>query len=538
MNNSVEKDDLLIQIKDILRKQEVKLWLTPYYTDEGTSEANLKNLSKVISETLSLSIDTCLEIVKELQVNSLENLKQRNRFQDSGLATLKIKIVSQGKPPRILIKEMMLSCRGCELREKICQDVSIEPDKIKLISAGKVLLCDECLRNQGVKNGQQILAILLSETPNEAEKNENKIKELESVKTDSQLLALDNDYMMLEDQFGNPIKIPNNERKALIVAMTLHEKGRAALKREDYSTALVFYLEADHEFRNCSSGLLSSVDNYALLDLDIAWCYLCLQSFSHLPEAEERLQKCHEKFQKTYGSNMERLIAVKGSSGNEACLLARLHLLQAVVLYHQNKRSESLVLLKAVQQELLKLKVDENSITALIELGYSTAEARVGLRAVGGDVNLAANYIDENRQKRYESRKKAKAEKILEKERKKLGLCADGKQYVDPNFMKILVNMGYNKEVARIALKKCNNVISDSIQHIQENPVPGPSESKSMEFLALIEDLVPQLVEAGFDPRMAKIALLRHNGDITKSAEELLLNDGVVPGDLSEFNSK
>lgn len=43
------------------------------------------------------------------------------------------------------------------------------------------------------------------------------------------------------------------------------------------------------------------------------------------------------------------------------------------------------------------------------------AEARLGLRATGGDVNMAANYIDENRQKRYESRKKAKAEKILEK---------------------------------------------------------------------------------------------------------------------------
>lgn len=55
--------------------------------------------------------------------------------------------------------------------------------------------------------------------------------------------------------------------------------------------------------------------------------------------------------------------------GNEAVLFMRLHLLQAIVLYHQNKRKESLQLLKKAQQELRSLKVDENSISVLIELG-------------------------------------------------------------------------------------------------------------------------------------------------------------------------
>lgn len=81
--------------------------------------------------------------------------------------------------------------------------------------------------------------------------------------------------------------------------------------------------------------------------------------------------------------------------------------------------------------------------------------------------------------------------KLLDREKTKLGLCDDGQQYVDPKFLKLLVNMGYNKEVARIALKKCNNVISDSIQYIQENP--APSGSKSTEMFALIEDLIPEV---------------------------------------------
>lgn len=57
----------------------------------------------------------------------------------------------------------------------------------------------------------------------------------------------------------------------------------------------------------------------------------------------------------------------------------------------------------------------------------------------------------------------------------------------------MLVNMGYNREAARIALKNTNNVISDSIQYIQENPQAGPSGTKSQEFLGFIEDLIPEV---------------------------------------------
>lgn len=53
----------------------------------------------------------------------------------------------------------------------------------------------------------------------------------------------------LEDQAGNAVIIPTKERKALVLAMTLHEKGKAALKKDDFARALVFFLDADKEFR-------------------------------------------------------------------------------------------------------------------------------------------------------------------------------------------------------------------------------------------------------------------------------------------------
>ncbi|KAH6948838.1 hypothetical protein HPB50_026574 [Hyalomma asiaticum] len=118
-------------------------------------------------------------------------------------------------------------------------------------------------------------------------------------------------YMQIADQTGKPIALPMAEKRALGVAMVLHEKGRAALKRKKYTEALLLLLEADKEFRTCNSALLANVDNYALLCLDIAWCYLSLRSVDQLFDAEARLKECENGFRRSYGENLERLTAIK-----------------------------------------------------------------------------------------------------------------------------------------------------------------------------------------------------------------------------------
>lgn len=62
-----------------------------------------------------------------------------------------------------------------------------------------------------------------------------------------------------------------------MMALAMHEKGKVELKKENYAEALLLLLDADNEFSHCGSNLLQNVDNYALLNLDIAWCYLCLK---------------------------------------------------------------------------------------------------------------------------------------------------------------------------------------------------------------------------------------------------------------------
>ena len=77
---------------------------------------------------------------------------------------------------------------------------------------------------------------------------------------------------------------------------------------------LLLYFIRFFTCRKCRSDILTSVDNYALLCLDIVWCYLCLQNINDLPDAEERLSSCDLCFRKTYGQNLERLALVRVSS--------------------------------------------------------------------------------------------------------------------------------------------------------------------------------------------------------------------------------
>lgn len=134
-----------------------------------------------------------------------------------------------------------------------------------------------------------------------------------------------------------------------------------------------------------------------------------------LPDAERRLQICESNLKKSYGENMDRVMAIKGSTGNEKSLIMRLHLLQAVVLFHQNRRYEAENLIRLAEIELNALKIDDNSLSALIEMGYGTSESRIALRASNGDILNAANYIMENREKKAIARKQGKDERNLDR---------------------------------------------------------------------------------------------------------------------------
>lgn len=245
------------------------------------------------------------------------------------------------------------------------------------------------------------MALLVENNVEQILQDDQQAALLQRTREDTELLSTvdaanpDNDqYLQVADQSGRVLNIPFEERKALSFAMALNEKGRAALKRKEYANALVFLLEADREFQQCTSDLLNAVDNYALLCLDIAWCYLCLNSVNQFPDAVTRLKKCEECLHRSYGENLERLIALKkGVTGNEAALFTRLHLLQGIVAYHRNEKELAKALLNRTAAEIADLKVDDKKLSEVVALGYSPSEARVALRGCKGNLEQAVEYI-------------------------------------------------------------------------------------------------------------------------------------------------
>uniref|UniRef100_A0A1B6L3Y2 UBA domain-containing protein n=1 Tax=Graphocephala atropunctata TaxID=36148 RepID=A0A1B6L3Y2_9HEMI len=510
MNFDLRGEDILSQVKEQLNKNKIKLWLEPYYNQvDGISdqeELALQQLCDQLVPQLNIDRVLCMNALKDLQNHALDRLNSNKVFKETGTSCLRVKI--SGEVPRLLSVNILLTANTTQLLEEIGKEIGIDPERIKLISQGKVLLPSESLVSQGVGNASFLMAVILAGNQ-DLQESDKRFKTLESTKKDVKLLAgrsnANNEYyFQVENQAGEALNLPFYERKALVTAMALHEKGRAALKQGDCSLALVLFLEADKEYSECTSELLKAVDNYALLHLDISWCYLCLRNPVQIPDAERRLSLCEQSFHKTYGPNLERLMAIKGATGNEAALFMRLHLMQGVVMFHKNKRAEARLLLERAQSELSGLKFDDNKLCLLLELGYSNAEARLGLRAARGNIEEAEELICRKRKERELAREKNRVQLKNERERITLGLCADGKQYCEPSLLDRLVTMGFNRSQSVEALKLSNNMIVEAIRIIQEQPHLLPSSS-----CALSEECVAQVASLGFEPELAREALMK-----------------------------
>lgn len=60
----------------------------------------------------------CLSVIKDLQINALEKLKERDRFKETGIATFKIR-VSDDAGTKVLKIEMRLSSLGADLKNEV-----------------------------------------------------------------------------------------------------------------------------------------------------------------------------------------------------------------------------------------------------------------------------------------------------------------------------------------------------------------------------------------------------------------------------------
>uniref|UniRef100_A0A8C6TF40 Negative regulator of ubiquitin-like proteins 1 n=1 Tax=Neogobius melanostomus TaxID=47308 RepID=A0A8C6TF40_9GOBI len=244
---------------------------------------------------------------------------------------------------------------------------------------------------------------------------------------------------------GKPPEHPSPGEKGSDSGHGFHEKGRSLMKRRQFDDALCHLLQADQQFSKCGSTLLGSVDNFAVLQLDIVWCYRALEALSCLDDGRARLQRAEQSFVQCYGEQQQRLRMIKGSTGREEVLFLRLYLLQSLLAYIDGNDAQARQQLSKVEALYKRLSPDTEKMEQLMTLGFTEREARLGLRACEGDVQEAALHISNRRQERAEM-------KDRERQKRRSRLEA----------VSVLAELGFNRRDAARALQQSNGNVDQA----------------------------------------------------------------------------
>uniref|UniRef100_UPI00398EB3B4 NEDD8 ultimate buster 1-like n=1 Tax=Pristiophorus japonicus TaxID=55135 RepID=UPI00398EB3B4 len=526
------------QVRSLLENEKVRLWQPPYTADNKDAAPELKILAEKYALQLCIELGMVESVLESLRCNSLQGLNAKKTFEDTGLATIRINYTSHGKRKEKTKLTTKLNTSAGNLRAEIAKLTGMNEGHVKLIMNSKVLKMDRLLAEQNVKNNSTIMVMQITVTEEEAKEQETMFQEemreqderkakISRTRKGAELLARHGEntdlsnvpYLEIADQKGRPIPIPAVEKKALLLAMTLHEKGRAFMKKKDYASALLYLLDADEEFGKCGSELLNIVDNHAVLQLEVVWCYLQLEQLDCLRDAEERLKRAQTRLNNCYGENLERLYNLKGNTANEQVLYMRLKLLQGVVLYHKGKLDQTKNHLNEAEMLLGKLSVDDTKVVQLMSVGFTAQEARLGLRACDDNIDLAASHIYQRREEKAEIRRKERVERKKKKQEAVNSLMA----------------MGYSEKAAAKAFRFANNNLGRAIEILKHSPEPAyldDEEAGPSSRVQVSEETINQVAFLGFDHSAAEIALQRFNGNIERAVQALMDHGGFLPSSL------
>ncbi|KAG8506163.1 NEDD8 ultimate buster 1 [Galemys pyrenaicus] len=550
-----QKKYLQSKLTQFLREDRIQLWKPPYTDENKEVGLALKDLAKKYSDRLECCENEVEKVIEEIRCKAIERGTGNEHFRATGIATIEVFLPLRLKKDRKNLLETRLNITGSELRAKIAETFGFQENYIRIVINKKQLQLEETLEEQGVTHNVKAMVLELkhseedlrkSSQMEEEEKNEAELREKRIQRTKRGLeilaerdeMAVDPEttpYLDIANQTGRSIRIPPSERRALMLAMGYHEKGRAFLKRQEYGIALPCLLDADKYFCGCCRELLDTVDNYAVLQLDIVWCYFRLGQLDCLDDAEKKLDLAQKCFKNCYGENHQRLVHIKvcyrgrvspspslelecGNCGKEKVLFLRLYLLQGIRNYHSGNGEEACEYLNKAWQLFRELYIDPSKVHNLLQLGFTPQEARLGLRACEGNVDHAAAHITSRREELAQIRREEK-----EKKRRRL------------ENINSLRGMGYSSRAAREALRLTSGNLDEALKVLLSNPRwwlsdSGPGNSRHQEGAS--QENIDQLVYMGFDPEAAAAALRTFRGSVQLAAQTLALNGGALPPDL------
>ncbi|XP_066346073.1 uncharacterized protein [Miscanthus floridulus] len=377
------------------------------------------------------------------------------------------------------------------LRAEVARRVGdgVGPECVGLIFGGRVLKDEPpaSLREAGLKANAKVLSSLTSpdrakEIAAEAAKAKAEeehaarlvrlweaAKALSQRHTDGSYLAEEDYNLDLEDQSGQKVMFGSvDDKKALTMALMLHQKAKTQMKRGMYKEALDVLTMAEEAFSLCDPKLIEKVDNVPMLQLDIVWCYFVLRDVSCLEVAGTRLEKARLGFERSHGKDSTRFRILQACRQADVAIYVRLELLEGVVAYHNGHVEKARGSLTSAHAKYLQLQVPEEAISMLMDMGYEARSAKRALKMTGYDIQSSVELLCEEREKKIRRREEDRV-----RQREILEQMAYGKtpmnKAVDMQKLKGLTAIGFEKYLAAEALR-INENDADKALDLLTNP--------------------------------------------------------------------
>jgi hypothetical protein len=79
--------------------------------------------------SLGIAADSCLAVLRELQQHSLDRLRERNHFKETGLATIRVRVSDKSHSRRIISLKTKLSAMVQEVQQTVASQIGVEFDR-------------------------------------------------------------------------------------------------------------------------------------------------------------------------------------------------------------------------------------------------------------------------------------------------------------------------------------------------------------------------------------------------------------------------
>jgi hypothetical protein len=481
-----------------LRQEKLQLWLPPYcqrersVADAKSDTDALRNLAQVMAEKLSssseapLKVNDIFSILSQLQCHALQKLKKHSvdikilatkqhfaNLSDDAFASWGDTVVTvknrstKTKSVVLRVENISSTLTADKLSSALC--CALNATTARVIFKGEIISssssCEGNLRkivssNNGKEEQRrnELLCIVsghgyIPPAPAAAVATSCHTDKdiIDSIRSSASRIAYNQSRFEITDQSGNLVPMSQTDSISLLTALGLHRIGRSKMakvvdsdddgdKRNSLASALVFFLEADAEWSTLKAWK-KKVDNFGLLQLDIVWTYVLLESLESLSDAVKRLEIAETVLRKQVHSNFVTLALVNAEANNPipplCTMFVRLFLLQGMaskMLNCSDTAAERMGWARVLSQKLRALCPPDRVEILCGAYCVEPSTAISALRKFNGDPDAAGNFIASVRDDEIRLAKKRKRQH-------RLGKCSNSIDFVDLDLVQTLSDL-------------------------------------------------------------------------------------------------